>query len=134
MRNKLSSVYAYFVILCLIPTVLLLSNPIALQPDRTYQTGTYVIITSNFSNTAQQTFSIPYTSVMTTTSLNATLGIYGVNYYMIGGVFGWKLFVASVTASDISVHLSVFSSSSSIYYLKLCYLISSKTEIDINYV
>jgi hypothetical protein len=119
----------HYLILALIPSVLLLSYPIALQPDTTYQTGTQIIITSAYTNTSEQVFSIPYVSVMTTSSLNASLGIYGVNYYMISTTFGWKLFVASITSSNINVHLSVASAASSIYYLKLSFLVSSKADL-----
>jgi hypothetical protein len=110
------------------------SYPLALQPDTTYQTGTQIVITSNFASTTEQIFSIPYVSVMTTSSLNATLGIYGINYYLNGTTFGWKLYIASLTSSNLNIHLAVFSTLSPIYYLKLCYLISSRPDLDINYV
>lgn len=111
-----------------------ISYPIARQPDTSYQTGTQVILSTNFASTTEQAFTIPYFNVMTTASLNATLGIYGIRYYTVGTDFGWKMYVASLTSSTVIVHLAVFSSSSPIYYLKLCYLISAKPELDIAYV
>lgn len=111
-----------------------LSKPIALQPDTTYQTGVQTIITTNFTSTAEVVYNIPYTSVMTTSSLNASLGIYGLNYYMINKVFGWKYFVSSLTNVDIIIHLSVYTANSPLYYLKLCYIISSNPDIDMSYV
>lgn len=110
------------------------SYPNALQPDTTYQTGTQVLLSSTFTSTTEQVFTIPYLNVMTTASLNATLGIYGIHYYTVGTTFGWKIYVASLTSSTVVVHLAVSYSTSPIYYLKLCYLISSKPELDIAYV
>jgi hypothetical protein len=124
----------FIIILALLHAAVSLSYPIALQPDTTYQTGTQVIVSSSFTSTSETVFSIPYINVMTTASLNATLGIYGINYYTVGTVFGWKLFVASLTSSSVIVHLAVFAAASPIYYLKLCYLISAKPELDIAYV
>lgn len=71
---------------------------------------------------------------MTTASLNATLGIYGIQYYTIGTAFGWKMYVASLTSSTLVVQLAVAFSASPIYYLKLCYLVSAKPELDIAYI
>jgi hypothetical protein len=134
MKLKQSIMLQSLLIAAVLPLVLLSSRPIALQPDTTYQTGTQIILSSNFAFTAEQVFNIPYVSVMTTSSLNASLAIYGVDYYMVSGVFGWKLYVASLTSSNLIIHLSVFSATSPLYYLKLCYIISSNPDIDINYV
>lgn len=122
------------IFLALLPPAVFLSFPFARQPDTTYQTGTQIVITSTFNSITETVFSIPYTKVMTTTSLNATLGLYGINYYTVGTAFGWKLYVASLTSSNVIVHLAVFATTSPIYYLKLCYLISAKPELDIAYV
>lgn len=133
MKSKFT-ILATLLILSLFPTASSYSRPIARQPDSTYQTGVQTILSTAFTSTAEVAYSIPYTSVMTTSSLNASLGIYGVSYQMISGSFGWKHYVSSITTSTLSVHAAVFSAASSIYYLKLCYIITSNTNIDMNYV
>lgn len=134
MKSNLSLLLPTTIILLLIPHVFLYSRPVALQPDTTYQTGVQIVISSSYANTTSNAYSIPYTSVMSTTSLNASLGIYGLNFYMINGAFGWKMYVASVSTSNINIQIAVYSAASSIYYLKVCYIISSNTDIDMNYV
>lgn len=133
MKSNLSFLLLSIISL-LTPIIFTYSRPVALQPDSTYQTGVQVIFSSSYTSTTENAYSIPYTSIMTTTSLNASLGIYGMNFQMINGVFGWKLYVASVTPSSLNIQIAVFSSSSAISYLKLCYIISSNTDIDMNYV
>ncbi len=68
------------IIIMLAPSVLTYSRPVALQPDSSYQTGLQIILTSTYANTTENVYSIPYTSAMMTTSLNASLGIYGTNF------------------------------------------------------
>jgi hypothetical protein len=134
MRKASSIAINLVLIAAIIPYVLLLSYPTALQPDTTYQTGISIVISSYYANTTYQVFAIPYVSVMTTSSLNASLGIYGVDHLMISTSFGWNLLVASVTTSNVIIHLSVVSATNYISYLKLCYMINSNTNIDMNFV
>ena len=103
MKLKHTSLIQYLLFLAILPSAILLSRPVALQPDTTYQTGTQTILSSNFTSTTNQVFAIPYVSIMTTSSLNASLGIYGVKYYMINQAFGWRLFVSSLTSSDLII-------------------------------
>ena len=124
-----TTVMGILLIVMFIPSGLALSFPLASQPDSSYQTGVQVIFTSNFTSTTEVIYSIPYTSVMNTSSLNASLAIYGIGYYTVSTAFGWKLYVGSVTASNVMVHLAVFATGSPIRYLRVCYLISSRPSL-----
>jgi hypothetical protein len=110
------------------------SYPTALQPDRTYQTGVSIVFTTTFSSITSKVFFIPYTSILTTPSANATLGIYGINFYMVSQTYGWNMRVSSVSTTALTIQLYVYSASSYMSYLKLCYLVSSNPYIDMNFV
>lgn len=71
---------------------------------------------------------------MTTPSVNATLGIYGINFYMTSQTFGWNMRVSSVSTTTLTIQLYVYSSPNYLNYLKLCYLVSSNPYIDVNFV
>lgn len=111
-----------------------MSRPIAIQPDLTYQTGVQIIINSNYASTVYQAFTVPYVSVMSTASLNGSLGIMDVKYYMVSNVFGWRMYIASLTSSVLTIHISVLNPSSSLYLLRVCYFISSNPDLDMGYV
>jgi hypothetical protein len=52
--------------------------PTPYQPDSTYQTGIVVVVTSQLKNTL--TYTISYNWAMSTSSLNASLGIVGIDF------------------------------------------------------
>lgn len=133
MSNTLRS-YALLCLVFILPFTHCASYPIALQPDTSYQTGVQIIFTTAFSSTTNQFFFIPYTSIMTTPSVNATLGIYGINFYMTSQTFGWNMRVSSVSTTTLTIQLYVYSSPNYLNYLKLCYLVSSNPYIDVNFV
>jgi len=68
-----------------------LSRPLAVQPDSTYQTGVQIIFSTTFISLTDVAFSVPYTTVMSTSSVNASLAIMGIQYQLINNQFGWKM-------------------------------------------
>ena len=84
MRHLLSNISALMaiIILSLIPQSIEISRPTAIVPDFTYTTGTAQLINSNWGSTSPTNFLVDYQTTMSTPSLNGTLGIMGINYYI----------------------------------------------------
>lgn len=110
-----------------------LSKPTAVL-DPSYTTGTTVLVTSNWGNTSPSNFLVNYQTTMSTSSLNATLGIMGVNYYIKGTQWGWRMSIASITASSLNVLLNVKNYNNPIYYLRICYFVTYSSLLDISWV
>lgn len=111
-----------------------LSWPVALQPDVTYQTGIITVVSTNFSSTSVQAFNLSYANNMLTSSLDAAIGIYGIDFYMNKQVFGWSLSISTLSATNFMLHAYVSSALSRISSLKICYIVSNNPYIDMNYV
>lgn len=122
------------IILCCFKTVTSLSKPTAIVPDPTYQTGVTTLITSNFSNTSPFNFQINYFAAMSTSSVNATLGIMGVKYYMQGNQFGWRMNTLSVNETAIVIQFYVKKNSNPIFYLRICYMISYNPFLELSWI
>ena len=86
-----------------------LSRPIAVQPDLTYQTGVQIIVSTNYNSLTDLAIGVPYATVMSTSSVNASLAIMGTRYYLNNDQFGWKMSIGSVTTTSLSIHLSITS-------------------------
>lgn len=110
-----------------------LSRPIAVQPDPSYQTGVQIIVSANFASTTFVAIGVPFATGMSTSSLNASLAIMGTKYYMNSDQFGWKMSIGSVTASSLSVHLQITSSLSTLFYMKISFLVSSNSQLDMSF-
>jgi hypothetical protein len=114
----------------IVPTVRTLSFPIAV-PDPTYTTGTAQLITASYSSTTNTSFPVTFATTMSTPSLNASLGIMGINYDIRSSRWGWRITIASVLQSSLSVLISVSDSSNPIYSLRICYFVTYNTLIDV---
>jgi hypothetical protein len=128
-----------FLIAALLPLAFLLQNTEALSlptamADPTYTTGTSVLVSANWSNTSPTSFTASFQTTMSTSSLNATLGIMGVSYYLKGSSWGWQMSVVSVLQTSLSILLNVVDSSNPIYYLKICFFVTYNTLLDVNSV
>jgi len=110
------------------------STPLALQPDPTYLTGTSTLITTNMNSTSPIQYTLNYPWMMSTASLNGSLGIIGVDYYMKGIQFGWNLGIVSLNNLTIVVQASVYNNNSLLYYLNICYMVTYNSYLDLNYV
>ena len=130
----LRSLLLFLIILLLHPYCTPLSWPVALQPDATYQTGVLTVISTNFSSTAAQAFNMSYTNIMSTSSLNASIGIYGIDFYMVKQVFGWSLGISTLSTTNFMLYIYVNSALSRVSSLKICYIVSNNPYIDMNYV
>jgi hypothetical protein len=127
----------YLILACLFSSLISLgeaySKPTAVL-DPSYTTGTSVLVTSNWGNTSPTNFLVNYQTTMSTSSLNATLGVMGVNYYIKGTQWGWRLSIASLTQSSLNVLVNVKNYNNPIYYLKICYFVTDNTLLDINWI
>jgi hypothetical protein len=126
--------------LCLLFLTLLLvgvdawSRPTAIQPDPTYLTGSKTLITASMTSTSPVVYGITYPWTMPTLSLNASLAIMGVNFYMKTAQFGWRMNILSLSDSALALQISVKHKDSPLYYLRVCYMVSYNSYIDMNYV
>ena len=107
------------------------STPIGIQPDPTYQTGIASIITSSL--TSSSTYTITFNFMMATSSLNASLGIYSIDYNQRNRKHGFKMLITSVTSSTMEVYVEVVSNNEPINILRVSYLVSYSPFLDINY-
>ena len=71
---------------------------------------------------------------MTTSSLNATIGIMGIHYSLRDAQMGWTLHVVSLTDSGMTLRLAVHNNNNPIYFLTVCYLVSQSPLLDINFI
>jgi hypothetical protein len=110
------------------------SMPIGITPDPTYTTGTFRLVNANWGNTSPSNFLVNYQTTMSTSSLNASLGVMGINYYIKGSTWGWRMTVASLTASSMNVLLNVKDNNNPIYYLRICYFVTYNTLLDVSWV
>lgn len=137
MMNQLcrQSLLIVVLVVCLFPQATYnWSMPIGIVPDPTYTTGTFRLVNSNWGSTSASNFLVSFQTTMSTSSLNASLGVMGINYYIKGSAWGWRMTIPSVTASSMNVLLSVKDSNNPIYYLRICYFVTSNTLLDVNYV
>lgn len=112
------------------PAVRTLSLPLSV-PDLTYTTGTTILINANYANTAASSFPVTFQTTMSTPSLNASLGIMGTNYKIRSSTWGWRIKIASVLQSSLTVLISVSDSTNPIYNLRICYFVTYNTLIDL---
>jgi hypothetical protein len=115
-----------------IPCGWTLSKP-TVTPDPSYTTGTTQLVNANWGSTSPTNFLVNYQTTMSTTSLNASLGIMGINYYIKAGQWGWRLSIVSVAQSSLNLFLNVKSNNNPIYYLRICYFVTSNTLLDVNW-
>jgi hypothetical protein len=107
------------------------SYPTPSQPDPTYQTGIVTLLSSALSGSG--TYMAGYNFVMSTPSLNASLGIFGIDYSQRQNKFGFRMSIASLTSSSLNVYVRAFDSSDPIKVLKISYLVSYSPYLEINY-
>lgn len=124
----------FFLIVATVIVVVQNSTPIATQPDPTYLTGMATLITSNMGSTSPVLYTLTYPWTMSTASLNGTLGIVGVNYYISGYQFGWNLGIVSLTALTMVVQVKVYHNYNPLFYLNICYMVTYNSYLDTNYV
>ena len=136
MRHLLSNISALMaiIILSLIPQSIEISRPTAIVPDFTYTTGTAQLINSNWGSTSPTNFLVNYQTTMSTASLNGTLGIMGINYYIKGNNWGWRMSIASIGQSSMNILLNVRNNNNPIFYLRICYFVTYNSLLDASYV
>ncbi len=110
-----------------------LSMPTAIT-DPTYTTGTSTIISSNWGTTTPTSFSFNYQTTMSTSSLNGTLGVIGIDSYIRPSQWGWRMSILSLSQTSLTLNLNVKNSYSPILYLQICYLVTSNTLLELNWV
>lgn len=120
-------------LLLLLPLSTPLSRPTA-QLDPTYLTGTATLISSNWTNTAPTNFVVTYPTIMATSSLNGSVGVMDIGFYMANGQWGWRLVIASLNQSGMSLQLNNKNGSNCLFNLKISFLASYNSLLDINSV
>jgi hypothetical protein len=129
------SLLIVIVIVCLFPQATHnWSMPIGITPDPTYTTGTFRMVNSNWGSTSPSNFLVNFQTTMSTSSLNASLGVMGINYYIKGKDWGWRMTIPSVSTSSMNVLLNVKNGNNPIYFLRICYFVTSNPFLDSNYV
>lgn len=81
------------------------SVPTPIQPDPTYQTGISTVLSSKLS--WSNTYTISYNSIMSTSSLNASFGIYGIDYDQRNKKHGFRTSIASLDSSSMQIYVKV---------------------------
>lgn len=74
-------------------------TPTPIQPDPTYQTGLVTVISSELKNFLLYT--VNYNWAMSTSSLNASLGIVGMNLRTASTKYGFRMKVISLNQSAL---------------------------------
>lgn len=101
----------------------------------TYTTGTAVLISSpsNKVNSAGNTLPVTFGTAAPSPSLNASVGVITNYFDLRGPPFGWKLVVASVSATGMMVNLMTNSNSNYIRLLSVCYMVTWDAHLNLNY-
>jgi hypothetical protein len=73
--------------------------PTAMQPDSTYQTGIVTVISSTLGSSL--TYTLNYNWGMSTSSLNASLGVVGMNLRTANAMHGFRMRVISLNQSAL---------------------------------
>jgi len=138
MPSRHKKTFTFIQIICLIATIIpaayTASKPFAIQPDPTYLTGTKTLFTTNMGSTSNVIYSVTYPWILSTSSLNATLSIMGVNFYLKGNQFGWRMSIISLTTSSMAFQVSVNNNNNPLFYLRIGYLVSWNSYLDLNFV
>jgi hypothetical protein len=71
----------------------------AMQPDSTYQTGIVTVISSTLGSSL--TYTLNYNWGMSTSSLNASLGVVGMNLRTANAMHGFRMRVISLNQSAL---------------------------------
>ena len=108
------------------------SYPTPIQPDLTYQTGIVTLYTGSL--TGSGVYTLNYNFAMTTSSLNGSLGIVGLDYRQNNKRHGFRMNIASMNNSAMQVYLEANYNREPIYLMKVSYLASYSPYLDVNYI
>ncbi len=106
-----------------------LPNPI--QPDPTYQTGIISILSSQLKSSL--TYTVSYNWAMSTSSLNASLGVVGIDLQTQYPRHGFRMMIMSLNKSALIMYVAVKYDKSPLNILKISYLVSYNPYFDIGY-
>ena len=81
----------------------------------------------------QNTYTVNYNFAMSTSSLNASLGIFGIDYRQNKKRHGFRMNIVSLNSSAMQVFLRVNNNQDPLYTLKISFLVSYSPLIDIHY-
>ena len=87
-------------------TLAALSLPTAIQPDLTFKTGIFTVFSSFLA--WSNTYTVTFGTTMATPSLNASIGIFGINYNQRSKKHGFKTSIVSVTSSDMQLYVQAY--------------------------
>jgi hypothetical protein len=89
----------------IVPFSTSLSSMIIVSPNNQFQTGIVCAICSpsDALGTSSTVYSFPYVYVMSTPSLNASIGILSSKFQASGNQFGWRLKVGTISATQMSI-------------------------------
>ena len=72
-------IFPLLILFAIVPLALsATSYPTPIQPDPTFQTGIVTVLSSSL--TGSNTYTVSYNFIMATSSLNASIGIYSLDY------------------------------------------------------
>jgi hypothetical protein len=124
-------VFISIAILLLHPALCAFSLPIAIQPDPTYQTGIVTVLSSSLG--WSNTYTLTFGSMMATSSLNASIGIYGIDYNQRNRKHGFRTSITSVNSTSLRLYVQVNNNNEPLNMLTVSYLVSYSPFLDINY-
>ena len=108
--------------------------PTAIVPDPTMRTAHTTLLSSRLNSESYRYYGVSYPTTMTTPSLDCALGITGIDYWIKNTALGWEMGVVTLDATSLTVQIRVRKNSNPVDYLRICYMVSSSTYLEIAYI